>query len=350
MENKGNEIIEPDNSTSLDKKMKAMVCTKYGPPEVLELREIEKPQPKADEVLIRNYGSSINTADVIARIGKAPKVIFWGARQLMGPLLRLYFGGLRKSKQKIPGFGFAGEIVFVGKEVTDWKVGDHVYGYSPGACAEYMTVPAFKLAKKPANVSFQEAAAGPGGASPAIVAFRDVARPKKGQKVLIIGASGGIGTFAAQIAKLYGAEVTGVCGPTNVDMVQELGADFVIDYTKEDYTKNDQTYDIIFDVVAKQTFSKCKNILSKKGIYVTNNPLSSARYLYQLITSKFTSKKLKTVMADESADALNLLREWIETGQIKPVIDKVYPLSQTAEAHRHYETGHAKGRVVINIE
>ena len=331
-------------------KMKAAFYKKYGPPDVLELIEIEKPQPENDEVLIRNYGSSINTVDVIARSGKAPEVIFWVARKLFGWMLRLAFGGLRKPKQNVPGFGFAGEIDFIGEEVTDWKIGDHVYGYSPGACAEYMTVPASILAKKPANLSFQEAAAVPGGASPALLAFRDLAQPEKGQKVLIIGASGGIGTFGVQIAKMYGAEVTGVCGPTNIDMVKEIGADFVIDYTKEDYTKNDQTYDIIFDAVGANTLSKCKKILTDDGSYVSNNFMNSPKHIFQLMTNRFRRKKLKIGVADESADNLNLLREWIENGKIKPVIDTVYPLSQTADAHRHYETGHSKGRVVISID
>jgi NADPH:quinone reductase-like Zn-dependent oxidoreductase len=329
--------------------MKAIVCTKYGPPEVLELKEVEKPQPKDDEVLIRNYGSSINTVDIIARSGKAPRVIFWGARQLIGPFLRLSFGGLRKPKQDIPGFGFAGEIVSVGKEVTDWKGGEHVYGYSPGACAEYMTIPASRLAKKPGNVSFQQAAAVPGGASPALLAFRDLAPPKKGQKVLIIGASGGIGTFGVQIANLYGGEVTGVCGPTNVDMVKEIGAAFVIDYTKKDYTKNDQKYDIIFDAVGANTLSNCKKILTDEGLYVSNNFLNSPRHIFQAMTNRFRRKKLKFGVANEGAKNLNVLCEWIESGKVNPVIDTVYPLSQTADAHRHYETGHSKGRVVISI-
>jgi len=332
-------------------KMKAIVCTKYGPPEVLQLKEVEKPTPTDNEVLIRNYGSSINTVDILARSGKAPKLVFWGARRLVGLLLRLTFSGLRKPKQKIPGFGFAGEIDFVGKEVTDWKVGDHVYGYSPsgGACAEYMTVPANILANKPSNLSFQEAAAVTGGYSPAILAIRDLAQPEKGQKVLIIGASGGIGTFAVQMAKIYGAEVTGVCGPSNLAMVKEIGADFVIDYTKEDYTKNGKTYDIIFDAIGANTLSNCKKSLAKKGIYVSNNFMNSKKHFLQLITSKVSSKKLKIGVADESAENLSSLRDWIEEGKIKPVIDTVYPLSQTADAHRHYETGHSKGRVVISI-
>jgi NADPH:quinone reductase-like Zn-dependent oxidoreductase len=329
--------------------MKAIVCTKYGPPDVLQLVEIEKPEPEDDEVLIRNYGSSINTVDIVARSGKAPKVIFRGVRTLVGLFLRIFFGGLRKPKQKIPGFGFAGEIEFVGKEVADWKPGDHVYGYSPGACAEYMTVPACKLAKKPANLNFQEAAAVPGGASPALLAFRDLAQPEKGRKVLIIGASGGIGTFGVQIAKLYGAQVTGVCGPANIDMVKEIGADFVIDYTKEDYTKNYQTYEIIFDAIGANTLSNCKKILTDEGVYVSNNFLNSPRHIFHVMTNRFRRKKLKFGEANEGADNLNLLREWIEKGKIEPVIDTVYPLNQTANAHRHYETGHSKGRVVISL-
>jgi NADPH:quinone reductase-like Zn-dependent oxidoreductase len=328
--------------------MKAVVCPRFGLPEVLELGEVEKPAPKDNEVLIRNYASSINTNDITSRSGRAPEGLFWSG--FFTGLLRLFISGIRKPRKKIPGYGCAGEIVVVGISVKDWKVGDHIYGFKDegGAFAEYVTIPAKKLAKKPSNLSFQEAAAVTGGASPAIAAFRNVTQPKKGQKVLINGASGGIGTFAVQIAKLCGAEVTGVCGPTNVDMVRELGADYVIDYTEENFTKNGQTYDIIFDVVAKNTFSNCKKSLTKNGIYLPNN-MNSARYLYQLITSKFTSQKLKLVLADESADALNILREWIENGKIKPVIDKVYPLSQTVDAHRHYETGHAKGRIVINI-
>jgi len=333
--------------------MKAIVYTKYGPPEVLKLKEMEKPQPKDDEVLVRNYGSSINTVDVIARSGKAPRVIFWGLRQLIGPVLRLSFGGIRKPNQNIPiGFGFAGKIESVGKEVTDWKVGDHIYGYSEkrGACAEYLTVPASQLAKKPANLSFQEAAAVPGGSSPALLAFRDLAQPKKDQKVLVIGASGGIGTFGVQIAKkVYGAEVTGVCGPTNVDMVKEIGADFVIDYSKEDYTKNNQSYDIIFDAIGVNTLSKCKEILTDEGVYVSNNPVNSPKTIFHIMTNVFRKKKIKSGTADESADNLNILREWIKEGQIKAVIDRIYPLEQIVEAHRYVDQGHKKGNVVITI-
>ena len=271
--------------------MKAIVCTKYGPTEVLQLKEVEKPIPGNNEVLIRNYGSSINTADIMARSGKTPKVVFRGIRTLTGLIMRLTYFGLRKPKRKIPGFGFAGEIVTIGKNVTGWNTGDHVYGYSPGACAEYMVVPASILANKPANLSFQEAAAVPGGASPALLAFRDLEKPEKGQKVLVIGASGGIGTFGVQIAKMYGAEVTGVCGPDNVCMVKETGADFVIDYTKKDYTKLDQTYDIIFDAIGAGNFSKCRKILKDGGTYISNNIMSSSKNFFHLMTNRFRSKK-----------------------------------------------------------
>jgi NADPH:quinone reductase-like Zn-dependent oxidoreductase len=330
--------------------MKAMICPKYGPPDILKLVDIEKPQPKDDEVLVKNYGSSINTVDVSFRSGKAPKAVFWALKPIVRLFLRKTFGGFRKPKQQISGSGFAGEIAEVGKEVTDWKVGDQVYGYSDsyGACAEYLTVSASLLAKKLANLSFQEAAAVPGGASPALVAFRDVARPEENNKVLIIGASGGIGTFAVQIAKMYGAKVTGVCGPSNLAMVKEIGADFVIDYKKEDYTKNEKTYDIIFDAIGVSTFSNCKKILTNNGVYVSNNPVNNPSNMIKM-SNKSLQNKFKSVNADESADALNLLREWIENGKIKPVIDTIYPLSQLAEAHRHYETGHAKGRIVIEI-
>lgn len=331
--------------------MKAVICTKFGSPKVLKYVEIEKPEPKDNEVLIRNFGTSINTVDMLHRGGKAPKVAFFGIGRLVGLGLRLSFGGLRKPKQKIVGGGFCGEIVSVGKNVTDWNVGDQVYGYSEkgGACAEFMAIPSEFLAKKPSNLSFVEAAAVPGGSSPALIAFRDLATPKEGDNVLIIGASGGIGTFAVQMAKnVYGAKVTGVCGPTNVEMVKSIGADHVIDYSKGDYTKtSDIKYDIILDVVSVQNLSKCKRILASDGTYVSNNPISSPRNVFHIITG---NKQFKTGNADESAAAMETLREWIEAGKVKPVIDKVYPLIDTVKAHEHYESGRSKGRVVISIE
>jgi NADPH:quinone reductase-like Zn-dependent oxidoreductase len=330
--------------------MKAIACEKFGSADVLELQEIDQPQPKATEVLVRNYASSMNTTDIIDRSGRLPNVISWSFRQVITPLFRMFDVGIRKPRRKVLGTSFSGEIVAVGPDVTDWKAGDHIYGYSRGACAEYLAVPASKLARKPASISFQEAGAVPGAGTVAIEALRDWAPIQSGQKVLIIGASGGIGTYAVQIAKIYGAEVTGVCGPSNLELVQELGADAVIDYTTEDFTKTGQTWDIIFDIRAKLNFSKCKNSLTKNGMFLSNNFLCSKKHLFHLITNKFTSKKLKFGVCSESVEDLNILREWMEAGQLKPVIDKVYPLSQTAEAHRHYETGHSKGRVVISLE
>ncbi|MHA1185337.1 MAG: NAD(P)-dependent alcohol dehydrogenase [Candidatus Heimdallarchaeota archaeon] len=324
---------------------------KYGPPSVLQLVEIEIPQPKEDEVLIRNHGSSINTVDVASRGGKSPRAVYWLLKPAVNLFMRKYSGGLFKPKKNIPGRGFAGIIEAVGKNVNKWKAGDQVYGYHEpgGACAEYLAVPASVLAKKPKNLSFQEAAAVPGGASPALVAFRDVARPEKGQKVLVIGASGGIGTFGVQIAKQYGAVVTGVCGPTNLEMVKKIGADFVIDYTKEDYTESDQNYDIIWDAIGANTFSKCEKILTEDGVFVSNNIVAKPSNMFKQMNKRYKNK-IKSVNADESAEVLSLLGEWIEKGKIKPVIDTIYPLEKTAEAHQHYETGHAKGRVVISID
>ncbi|NHJ01854.1 MAG: NAD(P)-dependent alcohol dehydrogenase [Candidatus Heimdallarchaeota archaeon] len=343
-----------NNLNAEKKKMKAIICEKYGSADqVLELQEIDIPEPKDDEVLIRNYGSSINTGDIMARSGKAPKALFWGLRQLMGPMLRLAYFGLTKPKSKVPGSGFSGEIVSVGKKVSDWKVGDAVYGYSEnfGALAQYLTVPSSIIAKKPSNLTFQEAAAVVGGATPALLAFRDLRQPQKGQKVLIIGASGGVGTFGIQIAKnVYGAEITAVCGPTNIEMVKEIGADHAINYRDTDYTKIDQKFPIIFDAIGANTPSRCKNILTDDGVFISNNPVNSPKTIWYMMTNGFRKKKLLSGTANEGSDNMETLREWVEAGKIKPVIDTIYPLSQTAEAHKHYETGHAKGRVVISIE
>lgn len=330
--------------------MKAIVCEKFGPADVLELKEVEKPTPKANEVLVRNYASSVNTTDISYRSGKVPNVIAWSLRMLITPLFRIFDLGIRKPRRKEVGSDFSGEIIAVGPDVTGWKAGDHVYGYGRGACAEYLAVPTSRLARKPTNMSFQEAGAVPEPGTVALEALRDWGQLQSGQRVLILGASGGIGTFAVQIAKIYGAEVTGVCGPSNLMMVQELGADAVIDYTTEDFTKTGQTWDLIYDVRGKYTFSKSKKSLTKKGIYVANNFLNSKKHLLHLISSKFTSKKLRIGVGKASVEDLSLLCDWMEAGKLKPVIDKVYPLSQTAEAHRHYETGHSKGRVVISIE
>ncbi len=323
--------------------MKAIVCEKFGSADVLELKEIEKPLPKDNEVLIRNHASAMQALDITFRSG----------RKVLSGLDRIFMSGIRKPRVKVVGLDYSGEVVTVGKNVSQFKEGDQVYGLSKkgGACAEYLSVPSTsELAIKPTNMSFQEAAAVVGGAIPALAALKDLAKIQPGHNVLINGASGGIGTFAVQIAKnVYNTEVTGVCGTNNLSMVKDIGADFVIDYTKEDFTKNGQIYDVIFDAVGKNTFSNCKNSLTKNGIYVTVDFYNPKMHLLQLITSKFTSKKIKSGMLG-NFDDLNLLRDLIEEGKIRSVIDKVYPLHQTADAHRHYETGHAKGRIVITID
>lgn len=331
--------------------MKAIVCEKFGPPDVLKVIEKDKPFPKDDEILIRNYASSINTVDIMYRTGKFPPVIFWSFRTFFGPLSKAEFG-FRTPKRKFPGSDFAGEIEAVGKDVREWKEGDRVYGYSDsgGTLAEYICLPdSFrKMTKMPKNLKFEEAGSVPGGAPPALTGLRDKSYLQKDQKILIIGASGGIGTFAVQIAKnIYQAEVTAVCGPNNINMVRSLGADHVLDYTKEDYLTSDKTYDSIFDIVATISFSDAKKILTKQGLYVANNPLNRKKHLLYMMTG---NRRFKQGSTDESAENLSLLRNWIENGKIKPVIDTTFPLEQASEAHRLYETGHAKGRVVITID
>jgi NADPH:quinone reductase-like Zn-dependent oxidoreductase len=257
--------------------------------------------------------------------------------------------GLRRPRRTIPGNELAGEIEAVGKDVTRFKVGDPVYGIIwnvsfGGANAEYICLSENEVAIKPANMTYEEAAAAPIGGLTALVLLRK-GRIRPGQKVLILGASGSVGTFAVQLAKYYGAEVTGVCSTSNIEMVKSLGADQVIDYTQEDFTQSGHTYDIIFDAVIKTSFSQCKNSLTQQGVFITVDwPL-----LQFLWTSIFGSRKVIVGIARRIED-LNFLRELIEAGKVKSVIDRCYPLAQTAEAHRYAETGHKKGNVVITVE
>ncbi|MFQ5855122.1 MAG: NAD(P)-dependent alcohol dehydrogenase [Anaerolineae bacterium] len=324
--------------------MKAIVCTRYGSSDVLQLREVEKPTPKDNEVRIKVHAAAVTAADVMMRRGT--------------PIYARLFLGLLRPKKPIIGTGFAGVIEAVGKEVKLFKEGDQVFGetgFGFGAYAEYVCMPEEGvLATKPANMTFEEAAPVCDGALTSLNFLKDIGRIHGGQSVLINGASGSLGTSAVQLAKHFGAEVTGVCSTTNLEIVKSLGADKVIDYTKEDSTKTSHTYDIIYDTVGKSSFSRCKGALKQKGGYLS--PVLSLPLLVQVLwTSKIGSKKAKfsaTGMrpASELRILLKELKELIEAGKLESVIDRRYPLEQAAEAHRYVETGHKKGNVVITLE
>lgn len=325
--------------------MKAILHTKFGPPDELQLKEVEKPVPKDNEVLIKIHATTVTTSDCNGRnFTFVPKSFMFFARIMFG---------FKKPKINILGIDLAGEIEAVGIDVKRFKEGDQVCG-SPGAGfgahAEYICVSEKgALAKKPTNMTYEEAAAISLAGNTTLFFIRDLGKIQAGQKILIHGASGAIGTYAVQLAKYYGAEVTGVCSTTNVEMVKSLGADKVIDYTKEDFTKSDERYDFVFDVVGKTTFSQCKDLLKQKGIYL-ENMLELKDMLKMIWTSIIGGKKIKGGVSKESVENLKFFLELIESGKLKPAIDKIYPLEQTAEAFRYVEAGHKKGNVVITVE
>lgn len=319
--------------------MKAIECTKYGMPEVLQIKEVEKPAYKDHEVLIKVYATSVTSADCIMR--RADSI---SSRLILG---------LIKPRKKIQGLELSGEIEAVGKNVTRFKRGDQVFGFTGfnlGAYAEYCSLPEkASLTEKPRNMSFNEAASIVDGATTALFFLQDKGKIAKGKKVLIIGASGGIGTSAVQLAKYFGAEVTGVCSSGNLELVQSLGADTVIDYTKEDFTKNGKKYDIIFDTVGKSTFSKCKKSLSEDGRYLVT-VMNVTRILQTIFTGiRKRGKKAIFAMSIEKSDSLIFIKKRIEEGSLKPVIDRQYSMEQVSEAHRYVEKGHKKGNVVIIV-
>ena len=330
--------------------MKAILYTEYGSPNVLQLRDVEKPTPKDNEILIRIHATPVNYGDTLARNFKEVSPRKFNMPFFFWLPARIVFG-ISKPKINILGSELAGQIEAVGKDVKRFKKGDPVFGYrgqSMGANAEYLCMPEDGLVTiKPTNMTYAEAAAVPYGALTALNLLRKV-NIQLGQKVLINGASGGIGSAAVQLAKHFGAEVTGVCSAPRLEFVKSLGADKVIDYTKEDFTQNGETYDLIFDILGKSSFSRCKSSLNENGRYLLAS--FKMKQLFQMLwTSMIGSKKVICALSGEKLEDLLFIKELVEAGKLKSVIDRRYPLEQTAEAHRYIETGHKKGNVVITL-
>jgi NADPH:quinone reductase-like Zn-dependent oxidoreductase len=321
--------------------MKAIVQHKYGSPDALQLKEVEKPTPKDDEVLIKIHAASVNAYD-------------WHFLTADIFLIRLMGGGLLKPKNTMPGADVAGRVEAVGRNVKQFQQDDEVFGdIGHGGFAEYACTPESRLALKPANLSFEEAAAVPMAALTALQGLRDEGQIHPGQKVLIYGASGGVGTFAVQIAKTFGAEVTAVCSSRNLDQARCIGADHIIDYTKENFTRNGQQYDLILAANGYHSLSAYKRALAPKGIYVMAGG-SMAQIFQAMLMGSWMSetggRKMGGVAAKVDQNDLGLIKELIEAGKVKPVIDRRYPLSEAAEALRYLGAGHARGKVVITME
>jgi NADPH:quinone reductase-like Zn-dependent oxidoreductase len=332
-------MIESEHSWR--KLMKAMAYTRYGPPEVLHLQEVPKPIPNEDEVLIRIFATTATLYDCWARSSTAPPG-FW--------LMSRMSSGLRTPKQPILGTELAGEVEAVGAEVSRIKVGDQVYGFTEnlGAYAEYVSMQESAVGMKPANMTYEEAAAVPQGALTALHFLRK-ANIQSGDKMLVFGASGGVGGYAVQLAKHhFGAEVSGVCSTSKIEYVESLGADHVIDYTKEDFTRKGQTYDVIFDTVGKSAVLRSSRALKKEGLYLFTT--FGLPKLFPILWLGLTSSQ-KAIMGlvEESGEDLMFLKELIEAGKMKPVIDKRYPLEQAAEAHRYVESGRKTGNVILTV-
>jgi NADPH:quinone reductase-like Zn-dependent oxidoreductase len=332
----------------MDRCMKA-AYTRYGPPDVVEVNDLDKPVPRENEVLIKVRAASVNPLD-------------WKTMKGGPYIFRLLFGQ-RKPRIKLLGVDVAGTVEAVGKNVSKFKPGDDVFGTCRGAFAEYACISEARsilksvLVTKPANVTFEQAASVPIAALTALQGLRDKGKIQPGHKVLINGASGGVGTFAVQIAKSFGANVTGVCSTRNVDMVRSLAADRVIDYTREDFTEDGQRYDLLFDAVGNASLAGCRRVLKPKGILVmvgAPNDVSMAALLGRLIgailMSVFVSHKLVPFIAKANSEDLNILRELMAIGKIVPVIDRRYRLNEALEALRYSERGHARGKVVIMME
>jgi len=324
--------------------MKAIVRDNYGSPDVLELREIEKPAVEDEHVLVRVHATSVNAGD-------------WHSMRGKPYIIRLMLGGLFKPRTKnaVLGGDLAGRVEAVGGNVTEFQPGDEVFGMSIRTFAEYVSVRKVGIVRKPANLTFEQAAAVPVAAITALQGLRDKGHIRPGQKVLINGASGGVGTFAVQIAKSFGADVTAVCSPRNVDMVRSLGADRVIDYTREDFTRDGQQYDLIFDVAGNHPFSECRRVLSPNGTLVMVGQSGRKKIsILPLLTAPLVSRlrrkqKLVSFIAKRNKEDLTLLKELMEAGKVTPVIDRSYSLREVPEALRYLGEGHARGKLVITV-
>ncbi len=321
--------------------MQAIIITNYGPPEVLQLKEVEKPTPKDHQVLVKVYAASANPLDW-HRMRGAPFLVRLGE-------------GLRKPKNPLLGADIAGCVEAVGSDVTEFQPGDDVFGVSVGGFAEYVCAADTKVARKPANLSFEAAAAVPVAAFTALQGLRDKGQIKAGQKVLINGASGGVGTFAVQLAKAFGAEVTAVCSTRNLDLVRSIGADHVVDYSREDFTKHGQLYDLLYDAVGNRSVSDYKRVLSPQGMCVIAGFTTLPRLVEHIVLGPLMSKagskqiSLQGLATTHKQDLL-AIKELLEAGKVVPVIDRCYPLREVPEAIRYLEQGHARGKVVITLE
>jgi NADPH:quinone reductase-like Zn-dependent oxidoreductase len=323
--------------------MKAAIYTKYGPPDVVQIRDIEKPVPKDDEVLVKIRTASVNPLDWHFMRGE--------------PYVVRAMSGLTKPKITRLGVDVAGLVEAVGRTVTQFKPGDEVFGACRGAFAEYGCTPESSLTIKPRNLTFEQAGTVSVAGRTALQGLRDKGQIQAGQKALVNGAAGGVGTFVVQIAKSFGADVTGVCSTRNLDMVRSIGADRVIDYTQEDFAKSGQRYDIFFDCFANHSLFACRRVLNSKGIYIAVGGPSGpwmigllGRVVAGPLLSVLTSQKFVTFMAKSSKEDLRILGELMEAGKVTPVIDRRYRLSEVPEAIRYLEQGHARGKVVITVE
>ncbi len=321
--------------------MKAIVRDRFGGPEVLELREIERPEVADDGVLVRVHAASLNRADWYTLTGKP-----YAGRATMG---------LLKPKQRVLGVDFAGTVEAVGKDVTHLRTGDEVFGGRSGSLAEYLSV-RVGVARKPSNVTSEEAAAAPVAALTALQGLRDKGQIRPGQQVLVNGASGGVGTFAVQIAKAFGADVTGVCSTRNVELARSLGADHVVDYTREDFTRSDRRYDLMFDVAGSRSWWECKRVLTPDAtVVVAGAPTGNALLgplghiaRFRLAASR-SSRKVVFFLAKFNRPDLEVLRDLIESGHVKPVVEQRYELSETADAFRYLGAGHARAKLVVTL-